>query len=82
MHAKPKKVRMTIEKNAITEETEDLMALALEMTNPETLTTNPETEMTGPHEVVQEDEGVVVDVVVAEEESENSKENLAMIERK
>ena len=82
MHAKPKKVRMTIEKNAITEETEDLMALALEMTNPETLMTNPETEMTGPHEEVQEDEGVEVDVVVAEEESENSKENLAMIERK
>ena len=71
---------MTIEKNAITEETEDLMALAV--TNPETLTTNPETETTGPHEEVQEDEGVEVDVVAAEEESENSKENLAMIERK
>ena len=73
---------MTIEKNAITEETEDLMALALEMTSPEILMTNQETEMTGLHEEVQEDEGVVVDVVVAEEESENSKENLAMIERK
>ena len=82
MHAKPKKVRMTIEKNAITEETEDLMVLALEMTNPETLMTNPETEMTGLHEVVQEDEGVEEDEVVAEEENGNSKENLAMIERK
>ena len=82
MHAKPKKVRMTIEKNAITEETEDLMALALEMTSPEILMTNQETEMTGLHEVVQEDEGVEEDEVVAEEENGNSKENLAMIERK
>ena len=75
---------MTIEKNAITEETVDLMALEVEiMTFERTMIAKVDkTEMTDLHEEVQVDEEVVVDVVVVEVERENSKENLETTERK
>ena len=75
---------MTIEKNAITEETVDLMELEVEITTfaRMMIAKVDKTEMIDPHEEVQVDEGVVVDAVVVEEERENSKGNLEMIERK
>ena len=75
---------MTIEKNAITEETVDLMELEVEITTfaRMMIAKADKTEMIDPHEEVQVDEGVVVDEVAVEEERENSKGNLEMIERK
>jgi len=82
MHARLKKDHMTIEKNAITEETVDLMELEVEITTfaRMMIAKVDKTEMIDPHEEVQVDEGVVVDAVVVEEERENSKGNLEMIE--
>ena len=84
MHARLKKDHMTIEKNAITEETVDLMELEVEITTfaRMMIAKADKTEMIDPHEEVQVDEGVVVDAVVVEEERENSKGNLETIERK
>ena len=75
---------MTIEKNAITEETVDLMELEVEITTfaRMMIAKADKTEMIDPHEEVQVDEEVVVDEVVVEEERENSKGNLETIERK
>ena len=82
MHARPKKDHMKTEKNAITEETEDLMELEITTFARMMIAKADKTEMIDPHEEVEVDEGAVAVEVVAGEESENSNENLEMTERK
>lgn len=80
MHARPKKDHTKTERNAITEETEDLMELEIATFARMMIAKADKTEMIGLHEEVAVDEGVVAVVEVVEEASENSNENLEMTE--
>jgi len=83
MHAKLKKDHMTIEKNAITEETVDLMELEVEITTFARMMiakVGGQNRDDRPPRGGAGGRGVVVDAVVVEEERENSKGNLEMIE--